>query len=330
MQAHEPSIDVVIVNWNAGALLRTCVAALAGSSIVDKLNIIIVDNASTDNSTHAIEGSKLRLNVVHNAINRGFAAGCNQGAAIGSAPHILFLNPDVRVERKTLETALDYIDARGHDQIGVVGTRLLDRTGRTARTCARRPTKAALLAQALFLDRILPRTFPPHFIVDWDHLDTQAVDQVMGAFLMIRRNLFLAERGFDERFFVYYEDLDLCMRVADHGYSVMHLAEAAAVHDGGGTTSAIKDRRLCYGATSRVSFMHKWYGLMPALLLIVLISLFEMPIRFFQAALARSLYEGWLVIRGACMFWRGLPSLLSTLLSSKTKSARAPNLTGAG
>lgn len=330
MQAHTPSIDVVIVNWNAGALLQTCVAALAGSSVVNKLNVVIVDNASTDDSTRAVGGSQLRLGVIHNATNRGFAAGCNQGAAIGSAPYILFLNPDVRVERKTLEKALDYIDAPSHHQIGVVGVRLLDRTGRTARSCARRPTKAALLAHTLFLDRILPRTFPPHFISDWDHLDTQAVDQVMGAFLMIRRNLFMAESGFDERFFVYYEDLDLCMRVADGGYSVMHLAEAAAVHDGGGTTSAIKDRRLCYGATSRVSFMRKWYGLMPALLLIVLISVFEMPIRFFQAALARSLYEGWLVIRGACMFWRELPSLLLTLLSAQTHSARAPHLTGAG
>lgn len=314
MNEYAPSIDVVIVNWNAGALLQTCVAALTGSSIADKLNVIIVDNASTDNSTQAIGGSELRLSVIHNATNRGFAAGCNQGAAVGSAPYILFLNPDVRVEQNTLEKALSYIDAPGHDQIGVVGVRLLDRTGRTARNCARRPTEASLLAQALFLDRILPRTFPPHFISDWDHLDTQAVDQVMGAFLMIRRDLFIAEKGFDERFFVYYEDLDLCMRVTDAGYSVMHLAEAAAVHDGGGTTNAVKDRRLCYGATSRVSFMHKWYGFMPALLLIVLISLFEMPIRFFQAALARSLYEGWLVMRGACMFWRGLPSLLLALL----------------
>lgn len=314
MNEYAASIDVVIVNWNAGALLQTCVAALTGSSIADKLNVIIVDNASTDNSTQAIGGSELRLSVIHNATNRGFAAGCNQGAAVGSAPYILFLNPDVRVEQNTLEKALSYIDAPGHDQIGVVGVRLLDRTGRTARNCARRPTEASLLAQALFLDRILPRTFPPHFISDWDHLDTQAVDQVMGAFLMIRRDLFIAEKGFDERFFVYYEDLDLCMRVTDAGYSVMHLAEAAAVHDGGGTTNAVKDRRLCYGATSRVSFMHKWYGFMPALLLIVLISLFEMPIRFFQAALARSLYEGWLVMRGACMFWRGLPSLLLALL----------------
>ena len=314
MNEYAASIDVVIVNWNAGALLQTCVAALTGSSIADKLNVIIVDNASTDNSTQAIGGSELRLSVIHNATNRGFAAGCNQGAAVGSAPYILFLNPDVRVEQNTLEKALSYIDAPGHDLIGVVGVRLLDRTGRTARNCARRPTEASLLAQALFLDRILPRTFPPHFISDWDHLDTQAVDQVMGAFLMIRRDLFIAEKGFDERFFVYYEDLDLCMRVTDAGYSVMHLAEAAAVHDGGGTTNAVKDRRLCYGATSRVSFMHKWYGFMPALLLIVLISLFEMPIRFFQAALARSLYEGWLVMRGACMFWRGLPSLLLALL----------------
>lgn len=318
--ASEPSIDIVIVNWNAGGLLQTCLAALAASSIVEQLNVIVVDNASTDSSARDLAVSGLRLEVIYNASNRGFAAACNQGAEAGRARYLLFLNPDARVERETLARALHYMNVPAQRRTGVLGVRLLDGSGCTARSCVRRPTAAALLQRTLFLDRIAPRLFPGHFLTEWDHLETRPVAQVMGAFLMIRRDLFVAAGGFDERFFVYYEDLDLCLRVADRGHAVVHFAEATAVHDGGGTSSAVKDRRLCYETTSRVHFMHKWHGLMPALLLIALITVIELPVRFIHATLTRSPREGWLVLRGAYLFECGLPRLLLSL----NGKARAP------
>src|SRR5262249_14694350 len=143
----------------------------------------------------------------------------------------------------------------------------------------RRPTIAAMLLRTLFLDRIVPRAVPPHFMTEWDHLDTRPVDQVMGAFLMVRRELFGRAGGFDQRFFVYYEDLDLCLRASDDGHAVVHFAGATAVHDGGGTTSPVKDRRLFYETTSRVRFMHKWHGVASAGALAALIALVELPLR---------------------------------------------------
>src|SRR4029077_19597889 len=80
------NLDIVIVNWNAGALLHACLVALAASTIVERLNVIVVDNASTDGSAQTLAVAPLRLQVIHNATNRGFAAACNQGAAAGSAP----------------------------------------------------------------------------------------------------------------------------------------------------------------------------------------------------------------------------------------------------
>lgn len=307
------AIDIVIVNWNAGKLLKTCLAALADSSIAGQLDVVVVDNASTDGSARDLAVPGLRSKVIYNASNRGFAAACNQGASVGQAPYLLFLNPDVRVDRETLARALHYMNDTRLSRTGVIGVRLLDRSGRTARACARRPTAAALLHRTLFLDRLAPRLFSTHFLIEWDHLDTRPVAQVMGAFLMIRRDLFVAVGGFDERFFVYYEDLDLCLRVADSGYQVVHVAQATAVHDGGGTTSAVRDRRLCYEATSRVRFIHKWHGLMPALLLVALITFVELPMRFIRAVFSRSPREVWLVLRGACLFQGGLPHLLLTL-----------------
>ena len=313
--AAAPAVDIVIVNWNAGALLRDCVTALDASDTAPRLNVTVVDNASADGSADNLPVAGLRLSVIRNAENRGFAAACNQGAAAGHAPLLLFLNPDARVESHAIAQTLDFLAEPAQAATGIVGIRLLDRHGRTSRTCARRPTVAAMLLRTLFLDRIVPWAVPPHFMTEWDHLDTRPVDQVMGAFLMIRRDLFARAGGFDERFFVYYEDLDLCLRAIDHGHAVVHFAKAGAVHDGGGTTSPVKDRRLFYETTSRVRFIHKWHGMAAAGTLAALIALVELPLRAIGMT-ARSPRDGWMVLRGAALFWRNLPRLVRELAAA--------------
>jgi len=306
------AVDIVIVNWNAGALLRDCVAALDTSTAAGRLHVIVVDNASTDGSAEELVVTAARLSVIRNAENRGFAAACNQGAAVGHAPLLLFLNPDVRVAPDTIAQTVNFLAEPTQTATGIVGIRLLDRQGRTSRTCARRPTVAAMLLRTLFLDRIMPNTVLPHFMTEWDHLDTRPVDQVMGAFLMIRRELFERAGGFDQRFFVYYEDLDLCLRMTDDGYAAMHFAGSTAMHEGGGTTSAVKDRRLFYETNSRVRFMHKWHGMVAASVLAILIALVELPLRVF-GTMARAPGECGMVVRGAVLFWRNLPRLMREL-----------------
>src|SRR5262245_60129601 len=180
--AAAPAVDIVIVNWNAGALLRSCIAALDTGTTASRIHVIVVDNASTDGSPDDLAVTTLSLSVIRNADNRGFAAACNQGAAAGRASLLLFLNPDVRVAPDAIAQAMDFLSEPAQTATGIVGIRLLDRHGRTSRTCARRPTVAAMLFRPLFLDRIVPRAVPPHFMTEWDHLETRPVDQVMGAF----------------------------------------------------------------------------------------------------------------------------------------------------
>jgi GT2 family glycosyltransferase len=196
------TLDVVIVNWNSGDLLKQCIAALAASSVRSQLNVVVVDNASTDDSLEAIESAQLDIAIIRNPANRGFGAACNQGASKGNAPFILFLNPDTRVGRETFQHALDEFRATQGGGVGVMGIRLIDDAGRTQRTCARRPTFWRLLAQNAGLDRVFPKLVPPHFMTDWDHESNRDVDQVMGAFLLIERKLFGHLGGFDERYFV--------------------------------------------------------------------------------------------------------------------------------
>src|SRR5262245_11287240 len=306
LRTPDPTVDIVIVNWNSRRLLRKCLAALDQSTIAERLNVILVDNASTDDSADALATERAQLDIVRNTENRGFAAACNQGAKEGRAPLLLFVNPDVRVRPDTVAAAMRYLDDPRHSGVGVLGVQLTDTDGRVQRCCARTPTAATLLLQTLFLDRLFPALVQPHFLTEWDHDDTRPVDQVMGACLMIRRALFEGLGGFDERFFLYYEDVDLCLAVRQTGWSVVHYAGAQASHTGGGSTAAVKDRRLYHHARSRVAYVAKRHGRGAAILLAGLILFAEMPIRWAHATLTRSPREGWLVIRGMALFWRHL------------------------
>ena len=315
------AIDVVIVNWNGGALVRTCLARLAAAVEGPAIDVVVVDNASSDGSADGLEQPDLRLTVVRNADNAGFGRACNQGAAYGRAPAILFLNPDTEVGPDSLKVALAALSA--DRTIGIVGAQLTDEAGRVQRMCARRPTAVSLIGQELHLDRILPGRVPTHFLSDWDHAASGPVDQVMGAFLLIRRSLFEHLGGFDERFHVYYEDVDLCARAWDAGFAVHHVAEARVRHDGQGTTRQVKARRLFYIQRSRVLYAAKHHGTATALALLVATFLVQMPLRFALAAARRSPREAGEILHAAALLACAVPSLIRNLWPAGSRPGRS-------
>ena len=185
----------MIVNWSSRSLLRECLAALDRSTIADRLDVIVVDNASTDGSADGLAMARTRLEVVLNPENRGFAAACNQGAKLGGAPACCSSIPTSGCGPIRWRPRCDYLDDPAHARVGVVGAQLIDADGHVQRSCARTPTLSSLLLQTLFLDRLCPALVPPHFLTEWDHGDTRPVDQVMGAFLMIRRRCSKSSEG---------------------------------------------------------------------------------------------------------------------------------------
>ncbi|GJD84096.1 glycosyltransferase family 2 protein [Methylobacterium haplocladii] len=302
-------IDVVIVNWNSGDQLRACVKSLAASADAAYLHVVVVDNASTDGSADRLDGDGLALTVRRNPDNLGFGKACNQGVAMGRAGTILFLNPDTEVTRDGIPAALAALDARG--DAGIVGARLVDADGTTHRTCARTPTARGLVENVMLLDRLLPRLTHQHFMTEWDHADSRPVDAVMGAFLMIPRPLFESLDGFDERFFVYFEDTDLCARVLAAGRSVNHVADAVVLHRGQGSSAQVRDRRLFYFLRSQALFTEKHHGRAAAYAVLAGAFLAQMPIRILHALLAkRSLAEAGAVLRAARMLAAATPRLL--------------------
>jgi hypothetical protein len=303
------ALDVVIVNWNAGEQLRACLASLAASEGAEHLRVVVVDNASGDGSADGLDLPGLALTLLRNRDNLGFARACNQGAVLGSADTILFLNPDTEVSRDGIAIARARLDAA--PGTGIVGARLVDEAGRTHRTCARHPTGLSLIAHTLFLDRLLPGRVRPHFLLDWDHAETRAVDAVMGAFLMIRRPLFARLGGFDERFFVYWEDADLCARASAAGFAVCHVAEAEIRHRGQGTTEAVKDRRLFYFLRAQALYAHKHHGWAAALAVLTAALAVNLPVRLGRALVRGARGDAGAVIRAGRMLVTALPGLLT-------------------
>jgi GT2 family glycosyltransferase len=240
-------VSIIIVNWNAGSQLAEVIASITKFHHSLVSSVIIIDNASTDDSLAQVEALKnlpFQLEVIRNQENRGFGAACNQGAALADSPYLLFLNPDTRIFESSLSVPLAFMEDGENQNVGIVGAQLM---------CA---------AQSIGLNRLLGLHHLNMHMTDWAHDKTRSVDHVIGAFYLMRRSIFVALDGFDERFFVYLEDLDLSLRAHQEGYQSVYLADAQAFHAGGGTSRQVKAHRLFYSLRSRLMYgfkhFHPW------------------------------------------------------------------------
>ena len=294
------NVTAVVVNWNSGAQLQECLGSLQ-----NVCPAIVIDNASTDGSCDGVD-VLTNVTVIAANENLGFGKACNLGGSHVQTEYFLFLNPDATVFPGTLERALSVMDDPQNSQVGISGVQLVGTAGKVERSCARFPTPSKLLAQAMGLDRLIPRL--GHLMVDWPHDSTQEVDQVMGAFFLVRRDMFNNLVGFDERFFLYFEEVDFSYRAKQAGWKSLYLADVQAFHKGGGTSDQIKARRLFYVLRSRLLYANKHFGFWGALVTFLSTLFLEPVSRSVLALLRRSwsdLKETW---QSYGMLWRWLPS----------------------
>ncbi len=307
-----PSLDIVIVNWNTGDQLRDCLASIVAAArhSFALSRVVVVDNGSRDGSAKGLGDFPLPLTLICNRKNRGFAAACNQGARESDADYLLFLNPDVRLYPNSLTRPLRFMEEPANARIGICGIQLVDESGRVDRSCARFPTLGMFVGKMLGLTRWLPGVFPNHAMTEWDHEESRCVDQVIGAFFLIRRSLFERLSGFDERFFVYFEEVDLSYRAARAGWSSYYLTEARAVHRGGGSSEQVKAMRLCYSLQSRIRYGFKHFGRPSAVGLALGTLLLEPLSRLGLAAARRSPCSAKETLQGYAMLWSAIPRRL--------------------
>ncbi len=313
------SLDIIIVNWNSGEQLRDCLASIAQTgprSILGR--VVVVDNASTDDSLAGVERIELPLQIVRNQQNKGFGAACNQGATEGHAEYLLFLNPDARLQPDSLTIPLGFLADPTQADVGICGIQLLNDDGNVARHCSRLPTAGVLVSQSLGLDQLLPQWFSGHIMTEWDHCATRTVDHVIGAFFLMRRTVFEQLGGFDERFFVYLEDLDFSLRAHQAGWTTVYLADAQAFHRGGGTSEQAKARRLFYSLRSRILYASKHFSRRGAGMVMAVTLLVEPWTRLVWSAMRLAPREAWETIGGYLLLWADMPRILTSIRQRNT------------
>jgi GT2 family glycosyltransferase len=224
-------ISVVIVNFNAGALLADAVRRELASHLDHPIEVIVIDNDSTDDSLARLEAiGSGRLRLQRNDRNLGFATACNQGAKLAQGDHLLFLNPDCSVEPDTIAHALQAL--ADHPQAAMAGALILNEDGSEQRGCRRNiPDPRRSLHRLTGLTRLFPKRFPDFNAVGTALPEAPTpVEAISGAFMLVRRDAFEAVGGWDEGYFLHCEDLDLCQRFRDHGYDILFVPAARAIH----------------------------------------------------------------------------------------------------
>ncbi|KJE27071.1 glycosyltransferase like 2 family protein [Geobacillus kaustophilus] len=267
------TLDIVIVNWNSGLQLKDCLSSIIKTNktglSIDR--VVVVDNNSQDESISSIIDLKkeLPLEIIYNEENKGFGAACNQGALNSKADYLLFLNPDTMLFENSLINPLSFMEKPENKKIGIIGVQLLEEDGTVNRSCSKFPKAIHFVNKAFGLNRLAPNIFPTYKMETWDHNENRQVDQVLGAFFLVRRELFEKLNGFDERFFVYFEEVDFSYRAFKEGYYSYYLADAQVFHKGGGVSEQIKATRLFYSLRSRIQYSLKNHSLLNSIILII-------------------------------------------------------------
>lgn len=235
-------VSVIVVNYNAGLELARCVQSITQAKI--DLEVIVVDNASRDESIHQLCAQfpqESKLTVLHNAKNLGFAVACNQGSRVAVGDFLLYLNPDCLVEPETIPALLQCL--KNDPQVGMVGGLILNPDGSEQRGCRRAvPTPWKSLVNSLGLkavSRLNPRIFSD-FRLDQEPLPEQAVavDAISGACMLVSRTAFADVGPLDEGYFLHCEDLDWCMRFRQRGWKIMFVPQARLYHSKGACSSS--------------------------------------------------------------------------------------------
>ncbi len=309
-----PRVDIVIVNWNSDVRLAACLDSVEQSKHdgFEIGTLVVVDNASTDRSELAAEREGTQLK--RNPTNVGFAAACNEGASMTDGDYLLFLNPDMRLNRDSLAAAIAFMERPESDTIGVVGIALTGEDGAVAPTCARFPTPRRLFADALGLAHMFPHRFQGLLMKDWDHRETRRVDQVMGAFFLVRRPVYDALSGFDERFFMYFEEVDFSWRAREAGWTSWYLSETRAYHEGGGVSRKDPSRRLFFVWQSRILYAAKHFGRWQASGLLAATLVLEPLLRVVRSAGRAEWKDLGSTIGASARLWSSLPSLARAIV----------------
>ncbi len=252
-------LAVVIVHYNSSSDLGRCLESLVAYAPVQDHKIIIVDNASEDDGLVGVHNQYPQFQWIFSKENLGYSKGCNLGMAQVQAEYYLVLNPDIVVQPGALDHLLEFADRT--PRAGMVGPQLLNEDLTVQDSCRRFYNLKTLLLRRTFLGKIFPNseTVRLHLMEDFDHQSVRPVDWVLGGCLLVRRSAMLRTGPMDERFFLYFEDVDWCYRMWQAGFEVVYSPDARFIHRHRRDSAQGKFTRTFWlHLGSLISFYEKW------------------------------------------------------------------------
>ena len=274
-----PTISIIIVSWNTAKLLKRCLDSIYAAVPPISFEVIVVDNASADMSVNMAEADFPEVMVVRNEENLGFAAGVNLGLARARGEFMMLLNPDTELRPGAAALMLDFM--KSDPDVGLVGPRLVLPNGELLKSGRKFPSFLREALETTRLYRLIRGHHDNRMLWGREDFDSNVeVDEVSGACMLVRRAAFDSVGPLDERFFVYYEDVDWCLRMKKAGWKVCYVGEAEVVHSwaqGALKLGVLESKGLLY--RSQYLYFLKHHGLVQALTLRALSRLLLLALR---------------------------------------------------
>ncbi len=229
--AEKASISLIYVNYKAGDHILNSLRSIQGIPLYESTEVIVVDNNSEDGSRELVKREFPETKWIDLKNNIGFGSACNVGAQESQGEYLFFVNPDTMLMRNTLEEMVSFMEK--HPDAGLAGPKVLNSNGTLQENCHRSfPTPVSSFFHTLKLDKLFPksRLFGRYNLTYLNPDEVHEVDAVSGSFMFFRRDVFREIGGFDNEFFMYGEDLDICIRVKDNGKKVYYNPRTSVVH----------------------------------------------------------------------------------------------------
>ncbi len=224
-------LSCIIVNYKNSEPLKDCLASIYKTVQEIDFEVIIVDNSENDPGLQPLKGLYPKAQFISNSSNVGFAKANNQAAKIAQGNILIFLNPDTIISDQAINSMYRYY--RSHTQIGALGPKVLNPDGSLQYSCRRYPTLwTGLFNRYSILSRLFPENrFTSQYLMrDFDHNEIRQVDWLSGCCLMVSKSIFEISRGFDENYFLFNEDVDLCRTIKQAGKEITYFPEATVIH----------------------------------------------------------------------------------------------------
>jgi N-acetylglucosaminyl-diphospho-decaprenol L-rhamnosyltransferase len=255
-------LSVIVVNWNTGELIRRCVESVyADLSLCTDLpagevEVFIVDSASTDGSTLALQAQYPQATYIFSPQNIGFGPANNLALRQASGEFILLLNPDTLVHPGAIESLLRFMEQ--YPDAGAAASRLLNPDGSLQHSCSPEPTLKGEFMRLFHLGGVRPDGYYP--METWDQASPRLVDVILGACMMLRKSVLDRVGLFDEQFFMYNEETDLCRRIRLAGWKIYWTPQAAVTHYGGQSTRQMAAEMFVQLYRAKIIYFRKYHS----------------------------------------------------------------------